>query len=796
MASSFPEKPPKTFYLNEHHELPVDEKSGGGRAPQYDGINWAAKGKRLSQSLEKAKESALKSKDPLRGRQYFLVAAPEPKLRKASKNKKKAPTGTFEEETDYRTSHPRVFSRLGLDLIDVTDDGKALVHATPERLEVLLTRTTGLDTLNTRDQSRWATVNSFSEIPIELRVDGNWLSEISRSRELVEAVFELQPFLSRTEVEDVLRGLTELLGRDERSRLTGTGQDYSGRCWFRGRVSAAAIRSVAKEFFSVQSIHDPLFSIAAAKRGRSIRVETDSVSISVRTASQTIPTVAVLDTGVSDSHPQLSQFRRGTQLVAPNVMQTGTHGTYVASRVVFGDVDWQEIQDGAVTASCQYLSANVSEFSASGQIYDKAVLPMLQTLRIAYPDVRVFNLSFSNRESLEEISEVKRREYLRPKSDLDNFVFANDVLIVASAGNSFLGVSPDKRYPDHIEEPAWKMNSWVAGFNVLVCGSYVSQLHPTGLVKDIGSPSPFTRIGPGIADSSQPDFCAPGGNWDDNYRFAPGLGVLAMNPQGQWEDQSGTSLATPILAWEAAITLQQLSQTACQVGSSPFAVTVRAFLTLTAERPDRGERIKPLADRTLGYGRASSNRLLRPRSSSVVMIWQGEIAGPKDLVRVQIPIPVQWLKDCSEPRLRMVVCWDPPVNNAISGIWACRHVNVHLRLDAESRGLNPVRRPSHHSYPVLDRLWHLDRIPNDQTVQSDEWLIDLSYDEIAEYYPGMDFTASQRVGVAMELFDAAEDAPVSPQQYVQALKISSTMTHLSAIKTPVRQPVVIRNAAN
>jgi hypothetical protein len=342
------------------------------------------------------------------------------------------------------------------------------------------------------------------------------MSEISRSRELVDAIIELQPFLSRTEVEDVLRGLTEVLGRDERSRLTGTGQDFSGRSWFRGRVSAAAIRSVAKEFFSIQSIHDPLFSNAAAKKGRSDSVKVASASISVRTASHAVPTVAVLDTGVPENHPYLARFQRGTQLVATNVIQTGTHGSYVASRVVFGDVDWHDIQNDAVTASCQYLSANVSEFSVREQIYDKAVLPMLQTLRTAYPDVRVFNLSFSNRESLAEANEVKRREYLQLKRDLDNFVFANDVVVVASAGNSFSGVSPAKRYPDHLDDPAWKMNSRVAGFNVLVCGSYVSQLAPNGLVKDIGSPSPFTRIGPGIADSPQPDFCAPGGNWDDN----------------------------------------------------------------------------------------------------------------------------------------------------------------------------------------------------------------------------------------------------------------------------------------
>lgn len=44
--------PPKTFYLNEQHELSRGERGGGGRFPQYLGIDWAAKGQRIKATLD------------------------------------------------------------------------------------------------------------------------------------------------------------------------------------------------------------------------------------------------------------------------------------------------------------------------------------------------------------------------------------------------------------------------------------------------------------------------------------------------------------------------------------------------------------------------------------------------------------------------------------------------------------------------------------------------------------------------------------------------------------------------
>jgi len=46
---------PRTFYLNEQHELAHEEKEGGGRLPKLAPIDWAAKAQVVSDSLHRVR---------------------------------------------------------------------------------------------------------------------------------------------------------------------------------------------------------------------------------------------------------------------------------------------------------------------------------------------------------------------------------------------------------------------------------------------------------------------------------------------------------------------------------------------------------------------------------------------------------------------------------------------------------------------------------------------------------------------------------------------------------------------
>ena len=76
---------PQNYFLNESHELSVEEKKGFGRQVEYPGISWPQKALRLHNSLERVSQRANQSRDPLSKRRFYLIADPFGQIVKASK---------------------------------------------------------------------------------------------------------------------------------------------------------------------------------------------------------------------------------------------------------------------------------------------------------------------------------------------------------------------------------------------------------------------------------------------------------------------------------------------------------------------------------------------------------------------------------------------------------------------------------------------------------------------------------------------------------------------------------------
>lgn len=239
MARQPTDRPPRTFFLNEQHELTRGEREGRGGPLKLGEINWQAKGERIFKTLATARQVIERSPDPVKERRYFLATLPTKHFPKRSENKRLAPTGTYDAETDFSGEHSKVFRRLGMDLLAVADDGRAVVHAPRERVDQLASSAQELAREGQREQSRWVTIDAFETVPASFRVDDDWLKKLSVSA-LVDAVFELQPVLTRVEVDDVVRALAQTLRHEGAARLfTSWGTDFSGRHWYRGRLSSS-----------------------------------------------------------------------------------------------------------------------------------------------------------------------------------------------------------------------------------------------------------------------------------------------------------------------------------------------------------------------------------------------------------------------------------------------------------------------------------------------------------------------------------------------------------------------------
>jgi hypothetical protein len=211
---------------------------------------------------------------------------------------------------------------------------------------------------------------------------------------------------------------------------------------------------------------------------------------------------------------------------------------------------------------------------------------------------------------------------------------------------------------------------------------------------------------------------------------------------------------------------------------------------LSATQQSLSAPLKDLAERTLGKGRVGAEWIRKPKANTALLLWQGALDGPSDLIRVQMPIPRAWLKEAKKPRLRIVLASDTPVNAAVVDVWASRKVSMQLRVHLGSKALTGSR-TGHRTYPLIERLYDLANVPDNVVPTDDLWILEFSYQQVAEYYPAIDFSPQQRLAFAAELYDDGE-YPVSPQPMIQALPVAATMNRFSMATNVIRNPIVLK----
>lgn len=783
--------PPRHYFLNEGHELAHAEKKGGGGTPKFGAINWGQRGQLLSRSLTSARTALVRSPDPTVADRLFLLAEPVATVPKVSSDKKKHPTGKFDAKPSFAGQDSLVFRRLGMDLVDVGPGGDAIVHVTNQHLEKLLKTTTGLAQEGIREQARWVALERFDVVPIHRKVDASFLASIEKDK-VAECVVRLHAMLTRLEVEKVLSALRAgVLGEGE--SVVRVGRGYSGAPWCLAQLRRRTVERIARDFPSIQAIHPPLFTLvdAAAKQVK----KTVPVSTQAAPASTSLPLVAVLDCGIPTNHQLLGPYVRGRVSGRNSGPLPVDHASLVASRLVFGEVDFHAGIGTPPPGKVGIVDVAVADASRSNSqgvaIADDDVVDALGAVLSGNPEVRVFNLSFSG-PPLSRLEPVDQAQRLIHAQDLDNFIFANDVMVVMSAGNSPALVQPITPYPDHADDPNWEMGGWVAGINTIKCGAFVGHPIPSGIVNTVGWPSPFSRAGPPRSGAAAPEFSATGGDVGQNYARVPGSGVWCCDSTSDWVDVVGTSFSAPLLAREAALTFDTLRK----IAGRPFAALVRAVMTLTAQRQGDAsftKNVRKLADRTLGRGFPRASTLTKPTNDRAAVFWQGVLEGAGDIARVQLPIPKTWLDQAGKPRIRLIVSWDPPVNHAATEIWACRDVTVKLKPSPNKDALSAAKNPRHGNSPLIDRIYALSSESLKEkavTVPPEFWVVELFYEQIAAYPLGITVGPQQRVAFVAELVDE-DDQPKSPHDDIQKTRLSQSMTQLSALHLPLPATLLV-----
>lgn len=239
------------------------------------------------------------------------------------------------------------------------------------------------------------------------------------------------------------------------------------------------------------------------------------------------PIVGVLDTGIAKNRYLNGWLEKDSFSSYPEELIDPMHGTCVSSIILYGD---QLENEGATgNTGVKIFDATVFPDKNKETIYEDELVENIREAIKTNNRIKIWNLSLGT-----EI-DADVNQFSDFGIALDNIQESYDVMICKSAGNC-------KNFKDG--RPKGRIAKSADSIRSLVVGS-VAQSKNGYDISEFLHPSPFTRVGPGPANSIKPELVTIGGNAGVNGRGIVTNGVQAIAPDGNIVKIPGTSFATP-----------------------------------------------------------------------------------------------------------------------------------------------------------------------------------------------------------------------------------------------------------
>lgn len=404
------------------------------------------------------------------------------------------------------------------------------------------------------------------------------------------------------------------------------------------------------------------------------------------------PRVCVLDSGIAAAHPLLANnvgHEEAILTTRTSPADQHGHGTRVGGVAVFGSVR-ACYESGTFSSPIVLFSARV--LNEQNRFDDEKLIvsqmrTAIQTFKKAPHGCRVFNLSLGT------FQPADTRKQSSWAEALDIIAREEQVLLVVSAGNNLTLLTNNpgeaevvlKNHPRQLQTPEARLADPATAAIAVTVGALVEHEVPavrrgtgaTELIRPLGriaEPSPFTRVGPGLANSVKPEFVEFGGNliWEGTanarrrIRHEEGVSIMSFEREHTkrlFAFDSGTSYAAPRLARVAALVWHKLRG---ELGSDPHPNLVRAVLATAASVPDasrtliEGKLDRDAVSRICGYGQVDEDLAMVSSDRRVTLVAEGRLK--LDHFRIyEVPTPAEFKKAKGEKRITIALAYDPPV---------------------------------------------------------------------------------------------------------------------------------------
>lgn len=396
------------------------------------------------------------------------------------------------------------------------------------------------------------------------------------------------------------------------------------------------------------------------------------------------PLIGIIDSGIND-HPYLADILVGS-IGVPEELGTADdfgHGTRVGSVAAYGDIRAQ-LEMGTMNRGARLCSAKI--VNSRGEFDNRRLVPTQMREAITRLNdlygCRIFVISLGDRKLPYKGGKVGIWA-----ATLDELARELNVVILVSSGNRYprSGNRVEQgltEYPNYLLENSNRFFEPAGAANVLTVGSLShgegidNNLAPHPNVRPItrqDEPSPFSRIGPGVAGSIKPDIVETGGTMIYDAAVmrlrtgdeVPSAGVLALHHS--YVDRlitaaSGTSYSTPKAAFSAAQILTRIPNASANL--------VRALLVGSATIPEPAKnRLAVLGEEAIsnicGHGKPNLEKAAFSDDDRVVLYAEDSLQIDHFAI-YRIPIPEPFKLGNTRRTIKVTLAYDPPIRHTRS----------------------------------------------------------------------------------------------------------------------------------
>lgn len=405
------------------------------------------------------------------------------------------------------------------------------------------------------------------------------------------------------------------------------------------------------------------------------------------------PIVGIVDSGVQSGHP----------LIAPALLDAVTlssdlpdgedghgHGTRVAALLLHGSLD--NISEQAVLARPFSRLLSVRVLGPDNAFPPGSVWEGELERAIAYcadQGAKVINVSIGDPDT------PYRAPYSTPVAGLlDALARERDLVIIVPTGNVELAqyLQPTDTAVDEYAVALASNDETVmidpapAALALTVGGTcqdgYAGALQASATATRVaigakGWPSPFTRRGPGIAQSIKPELSAPAGSaafdHELGFLYDPSLEITSASasPDRVLDVDGGTSYAAPLVARIAAAIVR--------LYPGMGANLIRALTLQSAAEPEFAHALltgdkaarQRLVEALVGHGEASLEKAATSSDHRTVLVAETEIDIDGTHV-YEVPIPRSFFVSGGERGIDVALCFDPETRIRRQDYLACK----------------------------------------------------------------------------------------------------------------------------